>query len=271
VWRAIADHYKPRGGSDDPPTTLVGAVVGIADRIDTIVGCFAVDLEPTGSTDPFGLRRAAIGILSTLLGRGEELPVRIDALIARAAHHLDAGGVKVTDTDLGEVREFFRGRLRGLLVDEGLPAQDVDAALGAGFEDPGDARTRARDLGVVPREAREVFKRIANILDDAAKKGIESPETPDPARFVAEVEKKLHAAVDHAQARIAETIAAREYRKLFSLLVELQPAVAAFFDRGGVMVMDPDPALRENRLSVLQQIHAPFARIADFRLLGGAA
>ena len=273
VWRAIADHYRPRGASDAPPETLVGAVVGIADRIDTIVGCFAVDLEPTGSADPFGLRRAAIGILATLLDRGAALPVRVDALIARAAHHLRAGGpagtpgIDVTETDLGEVREFFRGRLRGMLVDEGVAAQDVDAALGAGWDDPVDARARARDLAVVPREAREVFKRIANILDDAAAKGIEGAARPDPARFVADVERKLHGAAEAALGRLDALIAAHEYRRVFATLVELQPFVAAFFDRGGVMVMDPDPALRDNRLGLLRWILAPFARVADFRML----
>jgi glycyl-tRNA synthetase beta chain len=269
VWRAIADHYRPRGASDDPPETLIGAVVGIADRIDTIVGCFAVDLEPTGSPDPFGLRRAAIGILATLLHRGKDLPVRIEALIARAAHHLRADKIDVTDTDLGEVREFFRGRLRGLLIDEGIAAQDVDAALGAGWDDPVDARIRARDLAVVPREAREVFKRIANILDDAGGKGIAISGNVRESDFVApdNVEWKLWRAFQQIEQRLDEAVRAQEYRRVFGLLVELQPAVAAFFDRGGVMVMDPEERLRDNRLSLLQRVLAPFARVADFRAL----
>src|SRR5207248_11250736 len=128
---------------------------------------------------------------ATLLGHEKLLPIRVDALIARGAHHLKDGGITVTDTDLGEVREFFRGRLRGILVDEGIAAQDVDAALGAGWDDPCDARIRARDLAVVPREAREVFKRIANILDDAASKGIAIPNVVRPDRFASPVEHGL--------------------------------------------------------------------------------
>jgi glycyl-tRNA synthetase beta chain len=269
VWTAIADHYRPRGSGDELPRTRAGAIVGIADRVDTIMGCFAVDLEPTGSTDPFGLRRAAIAILSILLER-DDVQLPLGAVIATARHQLEGQKITVTDTDIGEVREFFRGRLRGLLIDEGLPAQDVDAALGAGFDDVRDARIRARDLAVVPAEARAVFKRIANILDDARMKGLEVPAQPDPARFVAEVEKKLHAAADAATGRIGALLAAQEYRRVFSVLVELQPTVAAFFDRGGVMVMDPDPALRDNRLALLQWILAPFARVADFRALAVA-
>ena len=264
VWAAIADHYRPRGAGDELPRTRVGALVGIADRIDTIMGCFAVDLEPTGSTDPFGLRRAAIAILSILLDR-DDVQLPLGDLIATARAQLEAQGIPVSDTDVGEVREFFRGRLRGLLVDEGLPAQDVDAALGAGFEDVRDARLRARDLAVVPAEARAVFKRIANILDDARMKGLDIPSDPDPGRFVSPVEEALFAY--YGAKALQELSTTQDYRTMFLELVKMQPAVAAFFDRGGVMVMDPDPALRDNRLALLHGILAPFARIADFRNL----
>jgi glycyl-tRNA synthetase beta chain len=266
VWTALADHYRPRGAGDRLPQTQVGALVGIADRIDTVVGCFAVDLEPTGSADPFGLRRAAIAILTILIER-DDLPLRVDAVIAVAHGQLAAQGIDVTGTDVGEVREFFRGRLRGILIEDGLPVQDVDAALGAGFDDPRDARIRARELGVVPREAREVFKRVANILDDAHAKGIEVGDRPDPARFVADVERRLHAAVESAAGAIAGT---SDYRRIFGVLVELQPVVASFFDRGGVMVMDPDPSLRDNRLALLTSLIAPFLRVADLRNTLGA-
>lgn len=269
VWRAIEDHYRPRGAGDERPRTTVGAIVGIADRIDTIVGCFAVDLEPTGSADPFGLRRAAIAILSMMLDGDLAGRLRISALIDAARRQLVDQGIAVTDTDVGEIREFFRGRLRGLLVDDGLPAQDVEAALGVAFDDPRDARLRARDLGVVPREAREVFKRIANILDDARMKDIAVTGRVEPARFVAEgnVEWKLFHAFQQIEPRLRDAVHQQDYRRLFGLLVELQPAVASFFDRGGVMVMDPDASLRDNRLSLLTHVLSPFAAVADFRHL----
>jgi len=277
VATAVVEHYLPRGAGGALPTTAEGALVGIADRIDTLVGCFATGLEPTGSADPYGLRRAAIAILQILLDRGpggerhqagSGWPLDLDSLIELSAHTF-AGAVDVTDTDCGELREFFRGRLRGILVDEGLAALDVDAALGAGFTEPCDARLRARDLAVVPGPAREVFKRIANILDDAAHKGEPMSGEIKPALFVAEgnVEWRLWKAYQAMHERIDAALAAHRYRDLFVLLVELQPTVAAFFDKGGVMVMDPDPALRENRLTLLSQILAPFARVADFRQL----
>ena len=279
VGTAIAEHYMPRGAGAALPTTIAGALVGIADRIDTLVGCFGTGLEPTGSADPYGLRRAANAILAIdldlgpggerhePLGKGRGFPIKLDTLIEIAAHQFE-GLIEVTDTDCGELHEFFRGRLRTLLIDGGLAAADVDAALGAGFDDPCDARLRAQALSVVPAAAREVFKRIANILDDAHGKGLAISGEVKPAMFVApgNTEHRLWDAFTAVAPRLEAAQAAQAYRDMLGLLVELQPAVAAFFDKGGVMVMDPDAGLRENRLSLLHRILAPFAAIADFRL-----
>jgi glycyl-tRNA synthetase beta chain len=169
--------------------------------------------------------------------------------------------------------EFFRTRLRGLLVEDGLAAQDVDVVLGVSADEPCDARMRARAVAVVPPAAREVFKRIANILDDArAKQHLISGEVK-PGAFVSDdgAEARLWNAFTARQARLSRALEHHQYRDSFAVLAELGPDVAAFFDRGGVMVMDPDPVLRENRLSLLSRIYEPFARIADFRQLGGAA
>ena len=282
VGRAVAEHYLPRGAGAALPETVEGAIVGVADRIDTLVGCFGTGLEPTGSADPYGLRRAANAILAVnldlgkggkreALGAGAGWPLSLDMLIEVAAQQF-AGKVEITDTDCGELHEFFRGRLRTLLIDEGLGALDVDAALGAGFDDVCDARLRARALAVVPAAAREVFKRIANILDDAAGKGIAISGEVRPALFAeaGNAEHRLWDAFAAVTERLDAAVARQEYRDMFAILVELQPTVAAFFDKGGVMVMDPREDVRENRLSLLQRILAPFAAIADFRVAAGA-
>jgi glycyl-tRNA synthetase beta chain len=277
---AIEEHYFPRGQGGALPSTVAGALVAIADRIDTLVGCFAAGLAPSGSADPFGLRRAAIGVLAILLDRGPGgprhaagtgWPIRIDALIAIASGAY--GDTLATAAAEGPLREFFRTRLRSMLVDDGVAAQDVDVVLGVSADDPCDARMRARAVAVVPAAAREVFKRIANILDDArAKQHLISGEVK-PALFVAGdgAEARLWSAFTDRQDRLARALDHHQYRDSFAVLAELGPDVAAFFDRGGVMVMDPDPALRENRLSLLSRIYEPFARIADFRQLGGAS
>jgi glycyl-tRNA synthetase beta chain len=282
VGLAIAEHYMPKGAGAALPTTIAGALVGLADRIDTLVGCFGTGLEPSGSADPYGLRRAANAILTVnldlgpggarheALGKAHGFPVTLDALIELASEQF-AGKVEITDTDCGELREFFRGRLRTLLLDEGLAAADVDAALGVDFDDVCDARLRARALAGVPVAAREVFKRIANILDDAHGKGLAIPEEVHADRFVADIEHRLWQARTDVQDRLDHARAGGAYRDMVAILVELQPTVAAFFDKGGVMVMDPDPALRDNRLALLSRVLQPFAAIADFRLAAAPA
>jgi glycyl-tRNA synthetase beta chain len=272
VARAIAEHYMPKGAGAELPASAEGALVALADRIDTLVGCFAASLEPSGSADPYGLRRAAIGVLQILLARAS-WGLTIDRLIDLAAQHF-AGALEVSSTDRGELREFFRNRLRGILADDGIPALDADAALGADFQFPFDARARARALAVVPAGAREVFKRIANILDDAGGKGLTVAGVVDAGRFVADVERNLWGAFAPVQPRIEAARARYAYDEVFAILVELQPLVAAFFDKGGVMVMDPDPLLRDNRLALLHEIRRPFADVADFRAIsapGGAS
>jgi glycyl-tRNA synthetase beta chain len=133
---------------------------------------------------------------------------------------------------------------------------------------PVDAFARARAIARIPREAREVFKRVANILDEARKQGITPGAAPEPARFVHATETGLHAAVAAARDREAPLRERGDYAALFDSLVALQPTVAALFDKGGVMVMDPDPALRDNRLALLHWLVAPYMAIADFRKLG---
>jgi len=276
---AIEEHYFPKGQGGALPSTCEGALVAIADRIDTLVGCFAAGLAPSGSADPFGLRRAAIGVLAILLDRGpggaqfvagQGWPIATDELIDAASRAY--GDTLATDAGRAPLREFLRTRLRGLLIDDGLAAQDVDVVLGVAAGDPCDARMRAGAVAVVPQAAREVFKRIANILDDArAKHHLISGEVK-PSSFVSGdgAEARLWEAFNQRRARLFGALDRHQYRDSFAVLAELGPDVAAFFDRGGVMVMDPNPVLRENRLSLLQQIYEPFARVADFRQLGGA-
>ncbi len=270
VASAIDEHWWPKGQGAALPITAAGAILALADRMDTIVGAFAVGLEPSGSADPFGLRRAAIGIWQILLSRSDWATLWTP-LFAATRDALAEHGVVVKDPT--SLETFFRARLRGIFTDQGIPAQDADAALAQEFRDPVDARARALACAKISKEAREVFKRVANILDDARGKKLAIGASPDPGKFVAadNVEHKLFAAVTEAQAREKAPRAARDYTSVFDSLEKLRPTVAAFFDKGGVMVMDPDPLLRDNRLALLSWFIAPYLSIADFRLLAGAA
>jgi glycyl-tRNA synthetase beta chain len=267
VADAIEQHWWPKGQGAALPTSDDAALVAIADRIDTVIGCFAVGLEPSGSADPFGLRRAAIGIWSILIDRKwtDMFTRAFDATTAALAQQ----GVVLKDRK--NVDEFFMARLRGIFVDQGIPPQDVDAALAQGYADPVDALARARACAKISKEAREVFKRVANILDDARGKKLAIGTSPDAAKFVSPVETNLHAAIGQARASEKAARDKRDYTAVFETLEKLRPTVAAFFDKGGVMVMDPDAALRDNRLALLNWFIAPYLAIADFRLLAGAS
>jgi glycyl-tRNA synthetase beta chain len=265
VATAIEEHRWPKGQGAALPSTDVAAVLAIADRMDTVVGVFAVGEEPKGGNDPLAVRRAAIGIWQILLARPSWSSVwRVAFDEARSA--LAYYGINLRSD--GPVREFFLQRLRGILIDQGIPAADADAALAQSFEDPVDAIARAKALARVPAAARKVFKRVANILDDAKAKEIKPAASIDTALFAKDrtVEQDLHAAITAAQAREADARKRRDYPAVFDSLVQLQPVVDAFFDKGGVMVMDPDDKLRANRLALLQWLITPYLQIADFRL-----
>ncbi|MEO8704618.1 MAG: glycine--tRNA ligase subunit beta [Kofleriaceae bacterium] len=273
VETAIEEHWWPKGQGGQLPKTIEGALLAIADRIDTLVGCFATGLVPSGNADPLGLRRAAIGVLTILLDRGRggahetaNFPSSVDSLSETAANGFH-DAIRWTDESRSQLRDFIAARLRTVLVDdERLDAQAVEVALGASSGNPADVRIRARHLAEVPRETRAAFKRIGNILDDPKAKQV-AQTVPDPTRFTASAETTLWNAFQERRSAIHHSIDTREYREAFRMLAELGPALSTFFDKGGVMVMDPDLQLRENRLAVLQAIYDPFIAIGDFRNL----
>lgn len=272
VASAIEQHWWPKGQGAALPESTAAAIVAVADRIDTLVGCFATGLIPSGNADPLGLRRAAIGVLSILLAREtENFPHTTDLWIDAS---ISAYGAAVTLSTEARVQldDFLRARLRGILTEEdGHDAQAVDVALAVGASNPGDARARARALAVVPQDVRAAFKRIGNILDDARAKGFGTQPQPKPELFGADVEKNLWNAFAAKERAMLHAVGEKRYRDSFAVLAELGPQLAAFFDKGGVMVMDPKPELRENRLALLHAIYDPFVKIGDFRKLGGAS
>jgi glycyl-tRNA synthetase beta chain len=269
VADAIEQHWWPKGQGAELPRTDVAAVVALADKMDTIVGCFAVGLEPSGSADPFGLRRAAIGVWQILLERGwRDGYVKLQHATITAL--IQQGVPNVDQTKLGD---FMRTRLRGILVEQGIPPQDVDAALEKGWHDAIDTRARALACAKISKEAREVFKRVANILDDARAKKLAITTSTNPQLFVSPdgVEQQLYAAILGAAIDEQDALNHQDYAKVFTSLESLRPTVAAFFDKGGVMVMDPDPKLRDNRLALLALLIDRYAQIADLRKLGAAS
>lgn len=263
VCTAIEEHYMPRGASDDLPTSAVAAVVGVADRLDTIVGCFAIGLVPTGSADPYGLRRAALGVLRLFSDQSWKVDLRV--LVGRAAEQLE-GTVPVSEKVIAQVLDFLKVRFRGLLTDsKSLPGDCVDAALAVGFADPRDAGARAEAVSDLrSRDDFEplaaAFKRVANIL-----KGQSPPGGPNPDAFVEDDERSLWKAYEGIRERVDSKLSGDDYAGALQVLVELKGPVDSFFD--AVLVMDKDELIRDNRLAMLARINDTFTRIADFRQL----
>lgn len=265
VADVISGHYQPRGADDPTAPADASALVAIADRLDTLAGCFAIGLMPTGAADPLALRRAAIGLLRTLLDKGWDLDL---SSAARAAHD-GFDGVKL-DLDAGATAErlsgFFRDRLRGLLGDQ-LPSDAVDACLAAGADRPYDVALKARALGAIESDVRasvgEVFKRAANIARDAP-----SGEPLPPGKVQAEVhpsEQALFAAMEALDKELAASEEQQDYAVALGHIAGFAPVLGRFFD--DVFVMVEDARLRENRLRLMRRIHHRCSSLADFNLL----
>jgi len=267
VAQAIDSHYRPRFASDAPPADVLGALVGLADRLDTICGIFAVTKGPSGSADPFGLRRAALGMRSILAGMGWSISIS-DAL----QEALRLLGDKRTRPEAEEdVRQFFRGRMKAFLIQEGVGADVAEAVLAADADDLVQAEARARSLARIrtgaPADFEAVattFKRVSNILkqDEGATSG-----PVEASLFEGEAESALHQANSEVAARVARATEAGAYDEALAEIGALRPAVDRLFDE--VMVLAEDPGLRANRVRLLRDTHQIFAPMADLARLSG--
>ena len=260
VARAIADHYRPRFAGDDLPKSAVGKVVAMADKLDTVCGLFAIGQGPTGSSDPFALRRAALGIIAIL---ESGLEASLMTAIDRALDAYEAEGLSFDrDAVRDAVREFFVTRTRVMLRDSGCEADAIDAVLAAGVCEPAEILRRVRSLEDARKNAPDTFNDLAtayaraNNLRDA-QLGTEVDES-----LINEVEHALFCAVVQAEGRVSRALEADDYRAALSELAGLRKPVDMFFER--IMVMDEDQKLRENRLRLLNRFVGVFQDVADF-------
>lgn len=258
---AIGEHYRPTGPSDDVPSTPVGCVVALADKLDHLAGHFVLGHAPTGTADPYAMRRAALGVIRILFDRHWHLPLR--ETFTRAADRLATAKGADASKAAAEALGFVRGRLAGVFEEQGFAPDEIAAVL-AGFDDVSRAAARLRALAVVKsrpgfREAVQTLSRVTNILP----KGFAG--APVDAAALAGPEAALHA----AHAAIADAVAAHEaageFEALWDRLLTLSPSIAAFFD--GVMVMDPDESVKTRRLSLLKEIDGSIRKFADVRQL----
>ena len=269
ISRAIYDHYKPESMEDDAPATVEGAVLSIADKADSIAGMFALGLIPSGSKDPFALRRQANGIVKTIAEH--KLPLRLSEIMADARGRYKGSEAEKKFSNavyIESVRSFFRERLEFYLKDARGYAYDVvSAVLAVDSDDVVDAAARAEAVSKVRGSAdfesiSSAFKRMKNILRQAAEKTKVIAMRVDPAGLHEESEKELAAMIPQTVATVEQRRAARDYEGALLEVAKLRPAIDKFFDK--VMVMVDDDNLRANRLALLQTVVKEFSTIADF-------
>ncbi len=267
---AIADHYRPLGPADLCPSAPVSVAVALADKIDSLVGFFAIDEKPTGSKDPFALRRAALGVIRLILENGLRLKLRHVFGFAYSGFH-DQGGFERNQPKavIAELLEFFADRLKVALKEQGVRHDLIAAVFALGDEDD-LVRLMARvkalqdlvesdtgaDLIAAYRRASNIV-RIEEKKDSATYGGV-----ADPAKFTLPEEGKLFAALAQESGIALQRTANEEFVAAMGALANLRAPIDAFFDR--VTVNDPDPALRSNRLRLLSTIRATLNAVADF-------
>ena len=260
VAHAIADHYRPRFAGDELPATTVGKVVAMADKLDTICGLFAVDQGPTGSSDPFALRRAALGIIAIL---EDGLPVSLMGAIDRALDSYESEGLSFDRAAVrAAVIEFFVTRTRVMLRDSGCESDAIDAVLAAGVAEPAEILRRVRSLEDARNNAPDTFNDLATAYARANNLRDASLGTEVDEGLINEVEHALFCAVVQAEGRVARALEADDYQAALSELAGLRKPVDMFFER--IMVMDEDQKLRENRLRLLNRFVGVFQGVADF-------
>jgi glycyl-tRNA synthetase beta chain len=259
VAEALFTHYLPRHADDELPQDKVGALVGLADRLDTICGCFGVGLSPTGTADPYGLRRHALAVIRIL--RSQHLHLDLAAAVGLALELLKDKISRTREETALEVLDFFQTRLQRLLLTEGFEHETITAVLAAGCRDVVDAADKVQALHEF-RQSPEfpslatAFKRVINIAQGA------EPGEVDRALFQHGEENILHQSTQLMESQVTQAMESRDYPGVCRALAGLRGPVDAYFEK--VMVMAEDADLRRNRLALLLRISQTFLLMADF-------
>jgi glycyl-tRNA synthetase beta chain len=258
VWQAVYDHYLPQNAEDPLPRRAVGAAVAVADKIDTIVGFFKIGVRPTGSKDPFALRRAAQGIVQILLNRDKrQLKISIDDVFEAALRVHGAPQVKQ------DLVDFFSERVQTVLETSayGFAYDEIQAAMAAGWlgtlTDLVDRVSALKAVRTAPDflNILDSAKRIENITAGHESTDVAAAKLEHPA------ERRLNELAGAVVSQIGEMIAEREYGRALETFAAMAPELGKFFD--DVMVMVDDEAVRRNRMSLLRKVGSAVARIAD--------
>lgn len=260
VAAAIEEQYLPKFSGDALPQTPIGISLALADRLDTLVGIFAIDQAPTGSKDPFSLRRAAIGVLRILIEK--QLPLNLVSLVEQAISNYAGKITKGKDT-LSQVIEFINSRYRAMYTEQGVSVDSIQAVLAINPNMPLDFDQRLRAVSAfreLPQAETlaENNKRVANIL---AKSAADVTTEVDPDLLTEDAEKALYQALKAASATVAPLQDTADYEQILQTLTGLATPLSNFF--ADVMVNSDDDKLKANRLALLKQVRELFLIVAD--------
>ncbi len=266
VCRAIYEHYEPTRAGGPVPESLEGCLLSMADKMDTIVGCFGVGLIPSGTADPFALRRQTLGILRIIL----EKPFRVslNGFIEAALPLLKERLTAPEEGGKGNVLDFFEGRLHHFLVSqEGISPDVVDASLAIGMDDVVDAVKRTRSLAAFKArpdfdDLAAAFKRVVNIIKTPERRPVQVE------LFREKEEQALHAKLNNVQGLVEGSLKGSDYDGALEAMAGLKGSIDAFFD--SVLIMDENQAIRKNRLALLTEVHDLFGKVGDFRKIQSA-
>ncbi len=274
---AIRDHYKPQGPADVVPTAPLSVAVALADKLDTLVGFFAIDEKPTGSKDPYALRRAALGVIRTILSNGARVPLRGNAIAAAlwAFEGTSAASANRSVDKLSLIDEllaFFADRLKVLLKDQGKRHDLVDAVFALGDDDLVRivARVEALDAFLKTDDGKNLlagYKRASNILKAEEKKGWKAEGERGLLDDASAPEAALYDALRMVEPALAAALAKEDFTGAMQELAGLRGPVDAFLD--GVFVNSEVPAERDNRLKTLAAVRDAMGQVADFSLVAG--
>ena len=261
VATSIVEHYMPRRSGAETPSTDLGALLALADRFDTLAGCFGIGQVPSGTTDPFGLRRISLAILHIIEAKGYSFSLH--ELVHKA---LALYGNKVSggNNTVATVINFIKGRFANDCISRGMAAEAVDAAVSVGFDDINDCLLRIQAILQIRREpAFKVlaasYKRVRNIIKDNREVAV------NISLFEHQSEKNLYELFLAVRDEMGKYLSTREYAKALEVMLKMKEPVDSFFD--GVMVMAEDAAIRQNRLNLLTVLGDLILQIGDISLL----
>ncbi len=259
VSLAIKEHYMPTHSGGELPETIPGAILSISDKIDTITGIFVAGQPPTGAQDPFGLRRATLGILNIILQK--ELTISLNGLIQRAIDNFkDQNQLDTSQKVFDDIYNFIKKRLEGEFTGRGFKIDCVDAVLRVDIDNPVSCLKKIETISYF-RERQEfkdlsiAFKRVMNILKDFNGGNVDS------ARLIEDAEKTLYSRFSEIRNDVNVNFEKNDYIKSLELLISLKPDIDSFFDT--VMVMVDDKDIKNNRLSILWEISREFLKVGD--------